>query len=124
MIQDGQRNLFETMVRFDGPELKYTIGSDWKNLDNLNYLEGKTLDQVQEQAYLGALNAHVDAGVPVITMDCGELNEAAVGGLFYFFEMSCALSAYILGVNPFNQPGMEPYRRNLFTLLGKPGYDL
>ena len=66
----------------------------------------------------------VDAGVPVITVDCGELNEAAAGALFYFFEMSCALSSYILGVNPFNQPGTEPYKRNLFALLGKPGYDV
>ena len=124
LIQDGQRNLFETMIRFDPPQQKYTIGSDWKNLDNLNYLEGKTLDQVQEQAQQGVLNAHVDGGVPVITIDCGELKEASLGGLIYFFELSCALSAYILEVNPFNQPGTEPYKRNMFTLLGKPGYDL
>ena len=124
MLQDGQRNLFETMLRFDGPQQKYTIASDWKNLDSLNYLEGKTLDQVQEQARQAALNAHVDAGVPVVTVDCGELTPAAVGGLFYFFEMSCALSSYILGVNPFSQPGLEPYKRNLYALLGKPGYDL
>ena len=124
LLQDGRRNLFETLVRFDGPVQKYTIGSDWKNLDNLNYLEGKTLDQVQEQAYEAVLTAHVDAGVPVITVDCGELNEAAAGALFYFFEMSCALSSYILGVNPFNQPGTEPYKRNLFALLGKPGYNV
>ena len=123
LIQEGQRNLFETLVSFDGPQQKYTVGSDWKNLDNLNYLEGKTLDEVQRQAFDGTLNAHVDGGVPVITVDCGELNEAAVGGLFYFFEMSCALSAYILGVNPFNQPGVELYKRNMFQLLGKPGYD-
>lgn len=124
LIQDGRRNLFETMLRFDPPEQKYTIGGDWKNLDNLNYLEGKTLDHVDEQAYLGTLNAHVDGGVPVITMECGELTPATVGGLFYFFELSCALSAYILGVNPFNQPGVEGYKRNMFQLLGKPGYDL
>ena len=124
LIQDGQRNLFETMLRFDPPEQKYTIGGDWKNLDNLNYLEGKTLEHVDEQAYLGTLNAHVDGGVPVITMECGELTAATVGGLFYFFELSCALSAYILGVNPFNQPGVEGYKRNMFQLLGKPGYDL
>lgn len=124
LIQDGRRNLFETMLRFDPPEQKYTIGGDWKNLDNLNYLEGKTLDHVDEQAYQGTLNAHVDGGVPVITMECGELTPATVGGLFYFFELSCALSAYILGVNPFNQPGVEGYKRNMFQLLGKPGYDL
>lgn len=124
LIQDGPRSLFETMLRFDGPQQKYTIGSDWKNLDNLNYLEGKTLDQVQQQAYQGVLNAHVDAGVPVITIDCGELTESTLGQLFYFFEMSCALSAYILGVNPFNQPGTEPWKREVFSLLGKPGYDV
>ncbi|MBP3683513.1 MAG: glucose-6-phosphate isomerase [Oscillospiraceae bacterium] len=124
LIQDGQRNLFETMLRFAAPEQKYTIGGDWKNLDNLNYLEGKTLDYVDEQAYLGTVAAHVDGGVPVITIDCGELNAQTVGGLFYFFEDSCALSAYILGVNPFNQPGVEAYKRNMFQLLGKPGYDV
>ena len=123
MIQQGQRNIFETMVRFDAPEQKYTIVSDWKNLDGLNYLEGKTLDFVDEKAYLGTLAAHVDGGVPVITMDCGELNDRKVGELFYFLELSCGVSAYILGVNPFNQPGVEFYKRNMFQLLGKPGYE-
>ena len=124
MIQDGRRNLFETMLRFDPPQQKYIIGSDWKNLDNLNYLEDKPLDLVEEQAYQGTLAAHVDGGVPVITMECGELCEQTLGGLFYFFQLSAALSAYILGVNPFNQPGVEDYKRNMFQLLGKPGYDL
>jgi glucose-6-phosphate isomerase len=123
MIQEGERNLFETMVRFDAPEQTYTIGSDVKNLDGLNYLTGKTLDFVDEKAYLGTMAAHVDGGVPVITMDVGELNDKKLGELFYFLELSCGVSAYLLGVNPFNQPGVEMYKRNMFQLLGKPGYE-
>jgi len=123
MIQQGERNIFETMVRFDAPEQKMVIGGDVKNLDGLNYLEGKTLDFVDEKAFLGTLAAHVDGGVPVITMDMGELNDAKLGEMFYFFELSCGVSAYMLGVNPFNQPGVEFYKRNMFRLLGKPGYE-
>ena len=123
MIQQGERNIFETMVRFDAPAQTMTIGSDAKNLDGLNYLAGKTLDFVDEKAYLGTLAAHVDGGVPVITMDMGELNDEKLGEMFYFFELSCGVSAYILGVNPFNQPGVEFYKRNMFRLLGKPGYE-
>lgn len=122
MIQQGERNLFETMLRFDPPENTYTIGGDYKNLDGLNYLEGKTLDFVDEQAYRGTLAAHVDGGVPVITMEAGKLDAAKLGELFWFFELSCAISAYMLGVNPFDQPGVEHYKRNMFELLGKPGY--
>ena len=123
MIQQGERNIFETMVRFDAPAQKLTIGGDYKNLDGLNYLEGKTLDFVDEQAFLGTLAAHVDGNVPVITVDMGELNAKKLGELFYFFELSCGVSAYLLGVNPFNQPGVEFYKRNMFKLLGKPGYE-
>ena len=123
MIQQGERNIFETMVRFAPPEKQYVVGSDAKNLDGLNYLAGKTLDFVDEKAYLGTLAAHVDGGVPVITMDVGELNEKKLGELFYFLELSCGVSAYMLGVNPFNQPGVEFYKRNMFQLLGKPGYE-
>ena len=122
MIQQGQRNLFETMIRFDAPLPPHTIMSAYKDPDGLNYLADRTLDFVDEQAYLGTLDAHVDGGVPVITMDCGELNAEKVGELFYFFELSCGISAYTLGVNPFNQPGVELYKRNMFALLGKPGY--
>ena len=124
MIQQGERNIFETMVRFDAPEKVMTIGGDVKNLDGLNYLEGKTLDFVDEKAYLSTLAAHVDGNVPVITMDMGQLNNEKLGEMFYFFELACGISAYMLGVNPFNQPGVEFYKRNMFQLLGKPGYEM
>ena len=124
MIQQGERNIFETMVRFDAPEQKMVIGGDVKNLDGLNYLEGKTLDFVDEKAYLGTLAAHVDGGVPVMTIDMGQLNDEKLGEMFYFFELACGVSAYMLGVNPFNQPGVEFYKRNMFQLLGKPGYEV
>ena len=123
MIQQGERNIFETMIRFDAPEAKLTIGGDYKNLDGLNYLEGHTLDFVDEQAFRGTLAAHVDGGVPVITMDMGQLTNEKLGEMFYFFELACGVSAYMLDVNPFNQPGVEFYKRNMFQLLGKPGYE-
>ena len=123
MIQQGQRNIFETMIRFDAPAEKMTIASDLKNLDGLNYLADRTLDFVDEKAFLGTLAAHVDGGVPVITMDMGELNDRKLGEMFYFLELCCGVSAYLLGVNPFNQPGVEMYKRNMFHLLGKPGYE-
>lgn len=120
MIQQGQRNLFETMIRFDPPEHAVTIDSDWKDLDGLNYLEGKTLDHVEEQACQGVIAAHMDGGVPVITMDCGVLNDRKAGELLYFLQLACSISAYTLGVNPFDQPGVEHYKQNMYTLLGKP----
>lgn len=121
LIQQGQRNIFETMIRFDPPGKEMTIISDVQNLDGLNYLEGKSLSFVDEQAYFGTVEAHADGGVPILTIDCGELNERTVGELFFFLELSCAVSAYILGVNPFNQPGVELYKENMFRLLGRPG---
>ena len=124
MIQQGERNIFETMVRFDAPQKQMVIGGDIKNLDGLNYLEGKTLDFVDEKAYLGTVAAHVDGYVPVITIDMGQLTNEKLGEMFYFFELACGVSAYMLGVNPFNQPGVEFYKRNMFQLLGKPGYEV
>ena len=121
LIQDGRRNLFETMLRFDPPTKKMLIGQDVKDLDGLNYLAGKPLSFVQEQAFQGTIAAHADGGCPVVAIDCGELNEESLGELFYFFELSCAISAYLLGVNPFDQPGVEAYKRNMLQLLGKPG---
>ena len=122
LIQQGERNLFETMLRFEAAENPVTIGGDYKNLDELNYLEGKTLAFVDEQAYRGTLAAHVDGGVPVITVEAGPVNPKTLGELFWFFELACGISAYMLGVNPFDQPGVEHYKRNMFELLGKPGY--
>ena len=123
MIQQGERNMFETMVRFDAPEQQHIIGEDYKDLDGLNYLAGKSLDFVDEQAFQGTLAAHVDGGVPVLVMDMGRLDEEKLGEMFYFFELSCGISAYVLGVNPFDKPGVEFYKRNMFQLLGKPGYE-
>ena len=120
LIQQGRRNLFETMVRFAPGELFHEIGSDVKDLDGLNYLAGKRMDYVEEQAFMGTVEAHADGGVPVITLDCGELKEETVGELIYFFQLSCGISAYILGVNPFDQPGVENYKENMFRLLGRP----
>ncbi len=122
MIQQGERTIFETMVRFAPPERSLKVAMDWKNLDGLDYLADKELSYVEQQAYQGTVNAHVDGGVPVITLETGSITESVVGELFYFFELACGVSAYMLGVNPFDQPGVEFYKRNMFQLLGKPGY--
>ena len=122
LIQQGKRNLFESMIRFAPPAHPYVIGSDYKDLDGLNYLQGKELAFVDEQAYRGTLDAHVDGCVPVITLEAEEPNPHTLGEVFYFFQLACAISAYALGVNPFDQPGVEAYKHNMFTLLGKPGY--
>ena len=119
-LQEGQKNFFETLVRFAPPEQTYTIGSDVKDLDGLNYLAGYDLDYVEEQVFLGTLETHADCGVSVITVDCGVLTEETVGELIYFLELGCGISAYILGVNPFEQLGAEACRENVLRLLGKP----
>ncbi|MGN0539667.1 MAG: glucose-6-phosphate isomerase [Candidatus Fimenecus sp.] len=122
-IQDGVRMLFETSVSFTAPKRQVEIKEDSVNADGLNFLAGKTMDFVNRKAYEGTILAHVDGGVPNICIECPEMNEYEFGYLVYFFEKACAISGYILGVNPFNQPGVESYKKNMFALLGKPGYE-
>jgi len=122
-IQEGSGHLFETVVRFDPPEIRLEIGSDWKDLDRLNYLEGKNLDCVEEMAFQAAVSAHVDGGIPVIVMDCGELTERKVGELFFFLELCCGISTCLTGDNSAYNDGVGDYQQNLFRLLGKPEND-
>ena len=122
-IQDGVRMLFETSVVFSKPKREVVIKEDEVNADGLNFLAGKTMDFVNRKAYEGTLLAHVDGGVPNICIEIPEMNEYEFGYLVYFFEEACAISGYVLGVNPFNQPGVESYKKNMFALLGKPGYE-
>ncbi len=121
-IQDGRRNLFETVISIEqtGNDLK--INADEDNLDGLNYLVGKKVDYVNKQAMLGTIDAHVAGGVANILIKIDKLNPTNLGHLIYFFELACAMSGKLLGVNPFNQPGVEMYKKNMFRLLGKPGY--
>jgi len=121
-IQEGQRLMFETVVKF-APRGTYSIPDDPDNIDGLNFLSGKTLDFVNEQAMKGTILAHVDGGVPNILISLPKIEARTVGYLIYFFEYVCGLSGYLLGVNPFNQPGVEAYKKNMFALLGKPGYE-
>jgi glucose-6-phosphate isomerase len=122
-IQDGVRMLFETSVMFTKPKREVVIEEDEVNADGLNFLAGETMDFVNRKAYEGTLLAHVDGGVPNICIEVPEMNEYEFGYLVYFFEKACAVSGYVLGVNPFNQPGVESYKKNMFALLGKPGYE-
>ena len=121
-VQDGRRNLFETVINVKKPNLNIRLNSDDDNLDGLNYLAGKDLDYVNKKAMEGTIEAHVSGGVPNIMITIDELNEENIGELIYFFELACGISGNILGVNPFNQPGVEEYKRNMFRLLEKPGY--
>ena len=119
LVQEGERNMFETVVRFTPDEKDITVEVDWKNIDDLNYLVGKTVAYVEENAFQGVVKAHVDGNVPNIVLNCGAMNARTLGYMMYFFQLSCGLSAYILGVNPFNQPGVEAYKKNMMTNLGR-----
>ena len=122
-IQDGERTIFETVLTVENQHSKAVIPSDEQNLDKLNYLAGKRVDEVNQMAQLGTRLAHVDGGVPNLTVTLPEVSEHNLGALIYFFEKACGVSGYILGVNPFNQPGVEAYKKNMFALLGRPGYE-
>ena len=121
-IQDGRRTLFETVIRIKEPNSDIKINSDDDNLDGLNYLAGKGLDYVNKKAMEGTIEAHVSGDVPNIVIEIEKLDEESIGELIYFFEKACAISGNILGVNPFDQPGVEKYKTNMFKLLKKPGY--
>lgn len=121
-MQQGLRNIFETVLCIESPKSNITINSDDDNLDGLNYLAGKNLDYVNKKAMEGTIEAHVSGGVPNIIIKIEKLDEENLGGLIYFFELACAMSGSILNVNPFNQPGVEEYKKNMFRLLEKPGY--
>ena len=123
-IQDGERTIFETVLTVGKVHHSVTIPTDEANLDGLNYIAGKHVDEVNKMAELGTRLAHVDGGVPNIVITVPELNENYLGQLIYFFEKACGISGYMLGVNPFNQPGVEAYKKNMFALLEKPGYEV
>ena len=122
-IQDGRRQMFETVVLFEKPKREVVIGNDPTDVDGLNFLEGKSMAYVNRKAFEGTVLAHNDGGVPNVVINCADFSEETLGQLIYFFEKACAISGYMLGVNPFNQPGVESYKKNMFALLGKPGYE-
>ena len=122
-IQDGERTIFETVLSVEESQYETRIPEDADNLDGLNYIAGKRVDEVNKMAELGTRIAHVDGGVPNIRITIPSVDEICLGQLIYFFERACGISGYILGVNPFNQPGVEDYKRNMFALLEKPGYE-
>lgn len=122
-VQDGARIMFETVVNIENSNRSVVIGSDPQNLDQLNYLAGQHVEHCNAMAQLGTKLAHIDGGVPQLEVSIEKINAFNLGGLFYFFEYACGVSAYVLGVNPFNQPGVEAYKKNMFALLGKPGYE-
>jgi glucose-6-phosphate isomerase len=122
-IQEGERILFETVVSVDQTHHQVTIPREKKNLDNLNYLSGKNIDHVNKMAELGTALAHVDGGVPNLRISIPSISESSMGALLYMFENACGISGYLLGINPFNQPGVEAYKKNMFALLEKPGFE-
>ena len=122
-IQEGDRVMFETTVTVENAAREVVIGSDEQNLDQLNYLAGQRVEHCNRMAQLGTKLAHIDGGVPQMEVSVERLDEASLGALFYFFEFACGISAYVLGINPFNQPGVEAYKKNMFALLRKPGYE-
>ena len=122
-IQEGERIIFETVISVEKPACHLEIPGDAENLDGLNFLAGKRVDEVNKMAELGTQLAHVDGGVPNMRVVVPELNEFYLGQIIYFFEKACGISGYLLGVNPFNQPGVEAYKKNMFALLDKPGYE-
>ncbi len=122
-IQDGQRNLFETVISVDNPEAEFVIPEDKANVDGLNFIAGRELDYVNKTAMTATIVAHNDGGVPNLLLQLADRTPKSLGFLIYFFEFACGISGYLLGVNPFNQPGVEAYKKNMFALLGKPGYE-
>ncbi len=122
-IQDGRRDLFETVLHINKPKKDWTLQADEADADGLNYLAGRTLHEINDKAYEGTLLAHTDGGVPNLVIEIPALNAYTFGYLVYFFEKACAMSGYLLGVNPFDQPGVEAYKKNMFALLGKPGFE-
>ncbi len=122
-VQEGRRIMFETVVTFNKPKQELVIGIDPENGDGFNFVAGQTVDYVNKKAFLGTVLAHTDGGVPNMALEIDEMNEYNFGYLVYFLEKACAISGYILGINPFDQPGVESYKKNMFALLGKPGYE-
>lgn len=122
-VQDGTRNLYETVINVEKPKEEVIIINDEENLDGLNFISGKSMDYVNKQAFRGTMLAHNDGGVPISVLNVPEMNEYYFGQMVYFFEKACGISGYMLGVNPFDQPGVEEYKKNMFALLGKPGYE-
>ena len=122
-IQEGERTIFETVISVKKPAVSVRVPENAANLDGINYLAGKNVDEVNKMAELGTMIAHVEGGVPNMRIEIDKLDEYVLGQLIYFFEKACGISGYILGVNPFNQPGVEAYKKNMFALLNKPGYE-